>query len=83
MQLWWGITRSEGPGDELYATATSMIHPGDFTGWDGVVRPEGLEPPTLGSEVRCSIQLSYGRARLFQTLRRRPCQERGEGTASS
>ena len=27
----------------------------------GPVRPEGLEPPTPGSEVRCSIQLSYRR----------------------
>ena len=25
-----------------------------------LVHPEGLEPPTLGSEDRCSIQLSYG-----------------------
>ena len=47
-----------------------------------MVRPEGLEPPTLGSEVRCSIQLSYGRARLFQTLRRMPCQGRCNGTGS-
>ena len=50
---------------------------------DLLVRPEGLEPPTLGSEVRCSIQLSYGRTRLFQTLRRRPCQGWGDGTSSS
>ena len=36
--------------------------------------PEGLEPPTLGSEDRCSIQLSYGAAMkllyLFLRLRR-------------
>ena len=26
------------------------------------LRPEGVEPPTYGSEDHCSIQLSYGRA---------------------
>lgn len=29
-------------------------------------RPEGFEPPTLGSEDRCSNPLSYGR--MFDTI---------------
>jgi hypothetical protein len=29
---------------------------------DRLMRPGGVEPPTPGSEVRCSVQLSYGRA---------------------
>lgn len=33
---------------------------------DYMVRPEGIEPPTPGSEVRCSIQLSYGRIGYFK-----------------
>ncbi len=36
-------------------------------------RPEGLEPPTLGSEDRCSIQLSYGR-NLFIRLATAPAE---------
>lgn len=30
--------------------------------------PEGLEPPTLGSEDQCSIQLSYGAAWVTNML---------------
>src|SRR5579863_8945808 len=33
--------------------------------WLKVVRPERLELPTLCSEGRCSIRLSYGRMRAF------------------
>ncbi len=40
------------------------------------VRPEGLEPPTLGSEDRCSIQLSYGRLFLFNKYLSRCSQPR-------
>ena len=32
-----------------------------------VVRPEGLEPPTLWSEARCSNPLSYGRICVHRT----------------
>ena len=31
-----------------------------------MVRPEGFEPPTLGSEDQCSIQLSYGRIKYLR-----------------
>ena len=30
-----------------------------------VVRPEGLEPSTLGLRVPCSAKLSYGRTRIY------------------
>jgi hypothetical protein len=33
-----------------------------------MARPEGLEPPTLCFEGRCSIQLSYGRTVWFYNL---------------
>src|SRR5438094_3653700 len=33
-----------------------------------MVRPAGVEPATLGLEVRCSIQLSYGRPNLVCRL---------------
>ena len=33
-----------------------------------LVRPEGVEPPTYGSEDHCSIQLSYGREFCFWRL---------------
>ena len=43
------VTRLEGKWEEKMQPVNYMV------------RPEGIEPPTPGSEVRCSIQLSYGR----------------------
>ena len=37
---------------------------------EGLVRPEGFEPPTLWSEARCSNPLSYGRMSSFSLLAR-------------
>jgi hypothetical protein len=46
------------------------------------LRPEGLEPPTIGSEDRCSVQLSYGRLRSHTyRMARAPSNQNRMGTA--
>src|SRR5438876_8513970 len=45
-----------------------------FLRGEGVVRLAGIEPATLGLEVRCSIQLSYRRVEPSETAHRiLPC----------
>ena len=59
---------SSRPGTEAMRTRTEHGHSikepttGSPKFMIPLATPEGLEPPTLGSEDQCSIQLSYGAA---------------------
>ena len=54
--------RIEEAGGGVYADTWSFRAPSVDSKIDGSeARPEGLEPPTDGLEIRCSIRLSYGR----------------------
>ena len=53
MQLWGGDPLERARQTSYKLLILHWFYPEASA--DGVVRPEGLEPPTLGSEVRCSI----------------------------
>ncbi len=51
------------PSDRLITCVTDVAtHVSPMSRLKTLARPEGFEPPTLGSEDRCSGPLSYGRA---------------------
>ncbi len=62
---------SNGSPDQHHRKARKRKIPGKIALFDGPwqamarVRPVGFEPTTYGLEVRCSIQLSYGRKMTF------------------
>ena len=58
----------EQPSPEVCSRTTLRLdrHSGNGTNvvcvWNYLVGPAGIEPATLGLEIRCSIRLSYGPA---------------------
>lgn len=42
------------------AASTDLNRRGLPVAYPGMASPEGLEPSTLGIEIRCSVQLNYG-----------------------
>jgi hypothetical protein len=56
----------EQPSPEVCSVATLRPIAGTGNGtkvrlpWNELVGPAGIEPATLGLEIRCSIRLSYG-----------------------
>jgi hypothetical protein len=59
--------RDHNPGLYQLSYAHHLFFFQPDTTWK-MARPAGLEPATVGLEIRCSVRLSYGRMRkaLFQ-----------------